>query len=60
MSNDLENPRTKSVRKRRFSERKHGEPAQEKKESKVEKLIQAETAETGRVGAHCLTYAGWM
>ncbi|XP_060795614.1 ATP-binding cassette sub-family C member 3 isoform X2 [Neoarius graeffei] len=48
MSNDLESPRTKSVRKRRLSERKHGEPPQEK-ESKVEKLIQAETAETGRV-----------
>ncbi|MCJ8738368.1 hypothetical protein PDJAM_G00034890 [Pangasius djambal] len=49
MSNDMENTRTKSVRKRRFSERRHGEPPQEKKESKVEKLIQAETAETGRV-----------
>ncbi|KAG7325289.1 hypothetical protein KOW79_011605 [Hemibagrus wyckioides] len=49
MSNDMENTRTKSVRKRRFSEKRHGEPPQEKKESKVEKLIQAETAETGRV-----------
>ncbi|TSK14589.1 Canalicular multispecific organic anion transporter 2 [Bagarius yarrelli] len=49
MSNDLENPKTKSVRKRRVSERRHGETPQEKKESKVEKLIQAETTETGRV-----------
>ncbi|KAF5902976.1 canalicular multispecific organic anion transporter 2 isoform X2, partial [Clarias magur] len=49
MSNDLESPRTKSVRKRRVSERRHGEPPQEKKEARVEKLIQAETAETGRV-----------
>lgn len=51
MSNDLESPRTKSVRKRRVSERRHGEPPQEKKEPRVEKLIQAETAETGQVGA---------
>ncbi|KAK2866207.1 hypothetical protein Q7C36_002263 [Tachysurus vachellii] len=49
MSNDMENPRTKSVRKRRLSERRHGEPPPEKKESKVEKLIQAETTETGHV-----------
>ncbi|KAI5627349.1 canalicular multispecific organic anion transporter 2 isoform X3 [Silurus asotus] len=49
MSNDMENQRTKSVRKRRFSEKRHGEPLQEKKESKLEKLIHAETAETGRV-----------
>ncbi|KAK3559875.1 hypothetical protein QTP86_026191, partial [Hemibagrus guttatus] len=49
MSNDMENTRAKSVRKRRFSERRHGEPLQEKKDSKVEKLIQAETSETGRV-----------
>ncbi|GAA6074244.1 ATP-binding cassette sub-family C member 3 isoform X1, partial [Tachysurus ichikawai] len=49
MSNDMENSRTKSVRKRRLSERRHGEPPPEKKESKVEKLIQAETTETGRV-----------
>ncbi|XP_053366956.1 ATP-binding cassette sub-family C member 3 isoform X2 [Clarias gariepinus] len=49
MSNDLESPRTKSVRKRRVSERRHGEPPQEKKEPRVEKLIQAETAETGQV-----------
>ncbi|XP_047673398.1 multidrug resistance-associated protein 1 isoform X3 [Tachysurus fulvidraco] len=48
MSNDMENPRTKSVRKRRLSEKRHGEPPPEK-ESKVQKLIQAETTETGRV-----------
>ncbi|XP_072523441.1 ATP-binding cassette sub-family C member 3 isoform X2 [Salminus brasiliensis] len=49
MSNDVENPKTKSIRKRRCSERRHGETPQEKKEPKVEKLIQAEAAETGRV-----------
>ncbi|KAM6951720.1 ATP-binding cassette sub-family C member 3 isoform 1-T1 [Aplochiton taeniatus] len=49
ISSDLENTKTKSVRKRRCSERKHVEPAPEKKLPKVEKLIQAETAETGRV-----------
>ncbi|XP_076856191.1 ATP-binding cassette sub-family C member 3 isoform X1 [Brachyhypopomus gauderio] len=49
MSNDVENPKTKSVRRRRCSERRHGELQQEKKEVKVEKLIQAEAAETGRV-----------
>ncbi|XP_062859407.1 ATP-binding cassette sub-family C member 3 isoform X2 [Trichomycterus rosablanca] len=49
MSSDLENTRTKSVRRRRCSERRHGDPPPEKQEAKVEKLIQAETAETGRV-----------
>ncbi|XP_043085933.1 ATP-binding cassette sub-family C member 3 isoform X4 [Puntigrus tetrazona] len=48
MSNDLENPK-KMSRRRRCSERKHPESPLEKKEPKVEKLIQAETAETGRV-----------
>uniref|UniRef100_A0A4W5R8N7 ABC-type glutathione-S-conjugate transporter n=1 Tax=Hucho hucho TaxID=62062 RepID=A0A4W5R8N7_9TELE len=46
---DLENPRSKSVRRRLCSERKHAEPDPEKKLPKVEKLIQAETTETGRV-----------
>uniref|UniRef100_A0A8C8JDS0 Uncharacterized protein n=1 Tax=Oncorhynchus tshawytscha TaxID=74940 RepID=A0A8C8JDS0_ONCTS len=44
-----ENPRSKSVRRRLCSERKHAEPDAEKKLPKVEKLIQAETTETGRV-----------
>uniref|UniRef100_A0A671QUA1 Canalicular multispecific organic anion transporter 2-like n=1 Tax=Sinocyclocheilus anshuiensis TaxID=1608454 RepID=A0A671QUA1_9TELE len=48
MSNDLENPK-KMSRRRRCSERKHPESPTEKKEPKLEKLIQAETAETGRV-----------
>ncbi|XP_030629091.1 canalicular multispecific organic anion transporter 2 [Chanos chanos] len=49
MSMDPENPKTRSVRRRRCSERRPGEPPQEKKDQKVEKLIQAETTETGRV-----------
>uniref|UniRef100_A0A8C8J8M1 Uncharacterized protein n=1 Tax=Oncorhynchus tshawytscha TaxID=74940 RepID=A0A8C8J8M1_ONCTS len=49
ISGDLENPRSKSVRRRLCSERKHAEPDAEKKLPKVEKLIQAETTETGRV-----------
>uniref|UniRef100_A0A8C2BL41 ATP-binding cassette, sub-family C (CFTR/MRP), member 3 n=1 Tax=Cyprinus carpio TaxID=7962 RepID=A0A8C2BL41_CYPCA len=48
MSNDPENPK-KMSRRRRCSERKHPESPTEKKELKVEKLIQAETTETGRV-----------
>lgn len=48
MSNDMENPK-KMSRRRRCSERKHPETPTEKKEPKVEKLIQAETTETGRV-----------
>uniref|UniRef100_A0A674BJ52 Canalicular multispecific organic anion transporter 2-like n=1 Tax=Salmo trutta TaxID=8032 RepID=A0A674BJ52_SALTR len=49
ISGDLENPKSRSVRKRLCSERKHAESDPEKKLPKVEKLIQAETAETGRV-----------
>lgn len=49
MSSEGENPKSKSIRKRRCSELKHVEPTAEKKEPKVEKLIQAETSETGRV-----------
>ncbi|XP_041744535.1 ATP-binding cassette sub-family C member 3 isoform X1 [Coregonus clupeaformis] len=49
ISGDLENPRSRSVRRRLCSERKHAEPDPEKKLPKVEKLIQAETTETGRV-----------
>ncbi|TRY85000.1 hypothetical protein DNTS_016183, partial [Danionella cerebrum] len=49
LSNDLENPK-KMSRRRRCSEKKHAETASEKKtEPKMEKLIQAEATETGRV-----------
>ncbi|XP_028263925.1 canalicular multispecific organic anion transporter 2 isoform X3 [Parambassis ranga] len=47
---DGENPRTRSVRRHGCSQRKHSEQL-EKKPREVEKLIQAETAETGRVKA---------
>lgn len=47
MSNDPENPK-KMSRRRRCSERKHSEPPVEQ-EKKENKLIQAETTETGRV-----------
>ncbi|KAM4624189.1 ATP-binding cassette sub-family C member 3 [Polymixia lowei] len=50
ISGDSENPRARSVRKHGCSQRKHSEPPPEKKkQSGREKLIQAETAETGRV-----------
>ncbi|XP_036386238.1 canalicular multispecific organic anion transporter 2 isoform X2 [Megalops cyprinoides] len=49
ISADGENPKKMSVRMRRCSERKHVEPQPEKKQPQVDKLIQAETAETGRV-----------
>ncbi|KAG7491793.1 hypothetical protein MATL_G00007720 [Megalops atlanticus] len=49
ISTDAENPKKMSVRMRRCSERKHVEPQPEKKQPPVDKLIQAETAETGRV-----------
>uniref|UniRef100_A0A673W5E8 Canalicular multispecific organic anion transporter 2-like n=1 Tax=Salmo trutta TaxID=8032 RepID=A0A673W5E8_SALTR len=45
----LVSSQSKSVRRRLCSERKHAEPDPEKKLPKVEKLIQAETTETGRV-----------
>ncbi|KAM7371220.1 hypothetical protein PAMP_010709 [Pampus punctatissimus] len=48
ISADGENPRSRSVRRHGCSQRKHSEP-QEKKPQEVEKLIQAETTETGRV-----------
>uniref|UniRef100_A0A3P9KLK6 ATP-binding cassette, sub-family C (CFTR/MRP), member 3 n=1 Tax=Oryzias latipes TaxID=8090 RepID=A0A3P9KLK6_ORYLA len=47
LSADGENPRRRSVRRHGCSQRKRGEPPEKKKE--LEKLIQAETAETGRV-----------
>uniref|UniRef100_A0A673CJH5 ATP-binding cassette, sub-family C (CFTR/MRP), member 3 n=1 Tax=Sphaeramia orbicularis TaxID=375764 RepID=A0A673CJH5_9TELE len=45
----IENPRTRSVRRHGCSQRKHSEPQEKKKPQEVEKLIQAETAETGKV-----------
>ncbi|KAM4715891.1 ATP-binding cassette sub-family C member 3 isoform 2-T2 [Anableps anableps] len=47
LSGDSENFRCRSVR--RQSQRKHPEPQEKKKPTEAEKLIQAETAETGRV-----------
>uniref|UniRef100_A0A4W6BLH0 ATP-binding cassette, sub-family C (CFTR/MRP), member 3 n=1 Tax=Lates calcarifer TaxID=8187 RepID=A0A4W6BLH0_LATCA len=46
---DGENPRCRSVRRHGCSQRKHSEAQEKKKPHEVEKLIQAETAETGRV-----------
>uniref|UniRef100_A0A4W5LCZ4 ATP-binding cassette, sub-family C (CFTR/MRP), member 3 n=1 Tax=Hucho hucho TaxID=62062 RepID=A0A4W5LCZ4_9TELE len=57
ISGDLENPKSRSVRKRLCSERKHAESDPEKKLPKVDKLIQAETAETGRVSRVFWEYA---
>uniref|UniRef100_A0A7N8XN14 ATP-binding cassette, sub-family C (CFTR/MRP), member 3 n=1 Tax=Mastacembelus armatus TaxID=205130 RepID=A0A7N8XN14_9TELE len=44
-----ENPKSRSVRRHGCSQRKHSEPQEKKKPHEMEKLIQAETAETGRV-----------
>uniref|UniRef100_A0A4W6BM69 ATP-binding cassette, sub-family C (CFTR/MRP), member 3 n=1 Tax=Lates calcarifer TaxID=8187 RepID=A0A4W6BM69_LATCA len=49
ISADGENPRCRSVRRHGCSQRKHSEAQEKKKPHEVEKLIQAETAETGRV-----------
>ncbi|XP_067433255.1 ATP-binding cassette sub-family C member 3 isoform X2 [Thunnus thynnus] len=49
ISADGENPRSRSVRRHGCSQRKHAEPQEKKKPQEVEKLIQAETTETGRV-----------
>ncbi|XP_070783133.1 ATP-binding cassette sub-family C member 3 [Enoplosus armatus] len=49
ISGDGENPRSRSVRRHGCSQRKHSEPQDKKKPHEVEKLIQAETTETGRV-----------
>ncbi|XP_061612365.1 ATP-binding cassette sub-family C member 3 isoform X4 [Phyllopteryx taeniolatus] len=48
ISADGETPKSRSVRRHGCSQRKHPEP-QEKESQRIEKLIQAETAETGRV-----------
>ncbi|XP_028989330.1 ATP-binding cassette sub-family C member 3 isoform X3 [Betta splendens] len=49
ISQDGEGPRTRSVRRHGCSQRKHAEPQEKKKPQAMDKLIQAETAETGRV-----------
>ncbi|XP_015211606.1 ATP-binding cassette sub-family C member 3 isoform X2 [Lepisosteus oculatus] len=48
VSADMDNPKKMSTR-RRCSEKRRVEPPMEKKKPETEKLIQAETAETGRV-----------
>ncbi|XP_077406386.1 ATP-binding cassette sub-family C member 3 isoform X2 [Vanacampus margaritifer] len=49
ISADGENPKSRSVRRHGCSQRKHPEPQEKKQPHGIEKLIQAETAETGRV-----------
>ncbi|XP_072229952.1 ATP-binding cassette sub-family C member 3 isoform X2 [Leuresthes tenuis] len=49
VSSEGENPRCRSVRRHGCSQRKHSEPQEKKKPQEADKLIQAETAETGRV-----------
>ncbi|XP_041829097.1 ATP-binding cassette sub-family C member 3 isoform X2 [Melanotaenia boesemani] len=49
VSSEGENPRSRSVRRHGCSQRKHPESQEKKKPQEVEKLIQAETTETGRV-----------
>ncbi|XP_040885254.1 ATP-binding cassette sub-family C member 3 isoform X2 [Toxotes jaculatrix] len=49
ISADGENPRCRSVRRHGCSQRRHSEQQEKKKPHEMEKLIQTETAETGRV-----------
>ncbi|KAM9837505.1 ATP-binding cassette sub-family C member 3 isoform 2-T2 [Aulostomus maculatus] len=49
ISADGENAKTRSVRRHGCNQKKHPEPQEKKKPHEVEKLIQAETTETGRV-----------
>ncbi|CAN9508890.1 unnamed protein product [Ophioblennius macclurei] len=49
ISNESDNTRPRSVRRHTCSQRKSAEPQEKKKPPEMEKLIQAETAETGRV-----------
>lgn len=49
ISADGENARCRSVRRHGCSQRKHSESQEKKKPHEREKLIQAETTETGRV-----------
>ncbi|XP_049916465.1 ATP-binding cassette sub-family C member 3 isoform X4 [Epinephelus moara] len=49
ISADGENPRSRSVRRHGCSQRKHSEQLDKKKPHEMQKLIQSETTETGRV-----------
>uniref|UniRef100_A0AAQ4NXH5 ATP-binding cassette, sub-family C (CFTR/MRP), member 3 n=1 Tax=Gasterosteus aculeatus aculeatus TaxID=481459 RepID=A0AAQ4NXH5_GASAC len=49
ISADGENPKSRSVRRHTGSQRKHSEQQDKKKPHELQKLIQSETAETGRV-----------
>ncbi|XP_033988993.1 canalicular multispecific organic anion transporter 2 isoform X3 [Trematomus bernacchii] len=49
ISADGENLRGRSVRRHNCSQKKHGEQQEKKKPKELQKLIHAETAETGRV-----------
>uniref|UniRef100_A0A3Q2YT97 ATP binding cassette subfamily C member 3 n=1 Tax=Hippocampus comes TaxID=109280 RepID=A0A3Q2YT97_HIPCM len=49
ISADGETPKSRSVRRHGCSQKKHPEPQEKKQQHGMEKLIQAETAETGRV-----------
>ncbi|XP_029311725.1 canalicular multispecific organic anion transporter 2 isoform X2 [Cottoperca gobio] len=49
ISADGENPRSRSVRRHGCSQRKHSDQQEKKKPNEMQKLIQAETTETGRV-----------
>ncbi|XP_068440086.1 ATP-binding cassette sub-family C member 3 isoform X2 [Clinocottus analis] len=49
ISGDVENPKGRSVRRHGCSQRKHSDQPEKKKPQEMQKLIQAETAETGRV-----------
>ncbi|XP_039991336.1 ATP-binding cassette sub-family C member 3 isoform X2 [Xiphias gladius] len=49
ISTDGDNQRCRSVRRHGCSQKKHSEPQEKRKPHEMEKLIQTETAETGRV-----------
>ncbi|XP_075949230.1 ATP-binding cassette sub-family C member 3 isoform X1 [Anarhichas minor] len=49
ISVDGENPKSRSVRRHTCSQRKHSDQQEKKKPQEMQKLIQAETTETGRV-----------
>jgi len=51
ISVDGENPKGRSVRRHGCSQRKHSDQQEKKVPHEMQKLIQAETAETGRVSA---------
>lgn len=52
ISADGESARSRSVRRHACSQRKHAETHEKKKPHEMEKLIQTETTETGRVSLH--------